>query len=208
MNKEEAKAQKAALREQRKAEAAAKMEQIQRELDEKMARTNGADPDKHGRTVESQRFGGKTITIFSNGFVQVAGMISSPAPERLIQIEANIEVTKKTGIGRGVAAVATQGWSLLTPNKRGDIYLTILTDKQMHTLNSGTPTDAEIKAVHALELAGKAVLGGSGGGPAAASSQSAGEKSIPDQIRDMKALLDEGLVSQEDFDQFKKQLLG
>jgi hypothetical protein len=34
------------------------------------------------------------------------------------------------------------------------------------------------------------------------------EKSVPDQIRDMKALLDEGLVTQEDFDQFKKRLLG
>lgn len=208
MNKEEAKAQKAALRDQRKAEAAAKLEQFQRDLDDKVARANGADTDEVGRTVESKRFGGKTVTIYSNGFVQVSGLMSSPAPEKLVQIEANIEVTKKTGIGRGVAAVVTNGWSLTTSNKRGDIYLTILTEKQTHTLNSGTPTDAEIKAVRALELAGKAVLGASGSGPAATSGDPPSEKPIPDQIRDMKALLDEGLVTQEDFDQFKKRLLG
>lgn len=200
MNREGARAQKAALRAQRKAEAVAKMDQMKRELDDKRARANGADPDKHGRTVEYQGFGGKMVTIFSNGFVQVAGVFSSPAPEKLIQIESNIVVTNRSARS-GVIVRALS-------NKRGDIYLTILTDKQTHSLQSRAPTDNEIKAVRALELAGKAVLGGSGGGSAAASSQSASEKSIPDQIRDMKALLDEGLVSQEDFDQFKKRLLG
>ena len=208
-----AKAQKAALREQRRAEGAAMAEQMLRDWDdkekEKEARANGADPDKVGKTVESQRFGGKRITIYANGYVQVAGMLSSPPPEKLVAIVADVEVTKKTGLGRGAAAVVTGGLSFVTtPNKRGDIYLTIITEQQSHKLHTEVPMDTDIKSVKALEAAGRAVLEASSRSQGTPSTHPASDKSVPDQIRDMKALLDEGLVTQEDFDQFKRRLLG
>jgi len=160
-------------------------------------------------TVASQRFGGKTITIYSNGFVQVAGILSDPPPEKLVAIVADVQVTKKTGLGRGAAAVVTGGWSLATtPNKRGDIYLTIITERQSYKLHTQVPMDEDIKAVTALEAAGRAVLEASSRNQEAPVTHQSTEKSVPEQIRDMKALLDEGLVTQADFDQFKKRLLG
>ncbi len=173
--------------------------------------TNAISPSAtaDARAVDSQRFGGKTITIYSNGYVKVAGHFSDPPPEKLVQIVADVQVTKKTGLGRGAAAVVTGGWSLATtPNQRGDIYLTILTEQQTYKLHTEVPMDEDIKAVRALEAAGQAVLGVSSRSEESPQAPQAMEKSVPDQLRDMKALLDEGLVTQEDYDHFKKRLLG
>lgn len=209
MSRDEKKAERAERRARNKAAGMAKLEELKREMDDDFARSNGADPETVGRTVESERFGGKTITIYANGYVQVAGLFSSPPPEKLVQIVADVQVTMKTGIGRGAAAVVTGGWSLATtPNKRGDIFLTILTEQQTHKLHTNVPTDEDIKKVKTLEVAGQAVLGSSSRGEASNSAPQAVEKSIPDQIREMKALLDEGLVTEEDFEQFKKRLIG
>ncbi|WP_390404219.1 SHOCT domain-containing protein [Lacticaseibacillus jixiensis] len=45
-------------------------------------------------------------------------------------------------------------------------------------------------------------------GPTASSTDAPAEQSTADQLRDLKALLDEGIINQDDFDAKKKQILG
>ena len=67
-------------------------------------------------------------------------------PEKLISIELDTSnVTKKTGIGRGIAAVITVGASLNAPSNRGDIYLTIVTEKEIYSLHQTFPEEREIR---------------------------------------------------------------
>ena len=97
----------------------------------------------------------------------------------------------------------------MASNMRGDAYLVIATDRTTHTLHTEVPDAAYLKKIKALEASGLAALARQAatevGGEAA---QPAGQRSVPDQIREMKALVDEGVITQEDFDKFKAGLLG
>jgi hypothetical protein len=66
--------------------------------------------------------------------------------EKLVSIEIDTQnVTKKTGIGRGIAAIATAGISLAaTESNRGDIYLTIVTENNSYSLHQTFPNNNEI----------------------------------------------------------------
>lgn len=71
---------------------------------------------------------------------------SSGQPEKLISIDLDTQnVTKKTGVGRGVAAALTFGASLNAPSNRGDIYLTIVTEKDTYSLHQTFPEESEIR---------------------------------------------------------------
>lgn len=161
-----------------------------------------------GAVVAQELFTSKMVTIYQNGFVKVRGLFGG-SPERLLSISATADITKKTGLGRGVAAVATGGLNLLSPNKRGDAYLVIVTDQTTHTLHTDMPTATDLKNAKTLEAAGLTVLARQAateaGGEAA---PPAGQKSVAEQLREMKALLDEGVITQEDFDKFKASLIG
>lgn len=162
-----------------------------------------------GRVLARERLNTKQVTIYQNGFVKVSGLLSEGSAERLLSISATADITKKTGLGRAAAAVMTGGYNLMASNMRGDAYLVIATDRTTHTLHTEVPDAAFLKKIKALEAAGLAALARqSATGVSGEGAQPTSQKSVPDQIREMKALLDEGVIAQEDFDKFKTGLLG
>jgi hypothetical protein len=205
---------KLARRAEKIAAADAKLQAARAQRDAKLAK-KGEDPAILGPKVASEIFALKSVTIYANGYIKVRGLMGG-SPAKLIAISASADVTKKSGLGRAVGAAATAGWSLATPSRRGDAYLVIITDRGTHKLSTNSPTAQDIRASRTLEAAGQAVLTGAAnasqpppptGDPVAVSEQPKRQKSVPDQIREMKALLDEGIITQEDFDKFKAGLL-
>ena len=79
--------------------------------------------------------------------------------QRLVSIEYSGDIQKKTGIGRAGTAVLTGGANLLlTPNKRGDVYLNIVTEGDVYVLRASPPTVLNITAAQGIAAAGEGVL--------------------------------------------------
>lgn len=122
---------------------------------------DAADVERYGRRVESGAFGMKMVYIYSNGYVKVAGLFASERNtpyQRLLGIESSADVTKKSALGRGLGVVATGGLNTLYSNKRGDVYLTIVTDTTTYALHMDPPTSSAIRAANVLAAAGHVVL--------------------------------------------------
>lgn len=114
--------------------------------------------DQAGNLVVSEVFGGKTVAIYRNGYVRVAMfMRESVKFEKLIGIETSADITKKTGAGRAAGAVMTGGMNLLSSNKRGDVYLTVVTDENVYALRS-SPALGAVGTAQKLAAAGSAVI--------------------------------------------------
>lgn len=203
---------KAQKRERRQQERAARQDERRQRAADELAR--------YGNKIADELFGLRTIRIYDKGFVRVSiPMLGSNAKfERLIDIEASADVSKKTGLGRGAAAVATMGWSLATSNKRGDVYLTITTDVTTHVLHEEPPTSMNLKQVRRLEAAGRAAVRATSSTSHVASDEPkpvdkvtrSGPRpapSVSDRLRELSALLEEGLVSQEEYDELRTKLL-
>jgi hypothetical protein len=162
---------------------------------------------KYGKEVFAKYFGTKSINIYANGYIRVSGgvgIFGGPA-ERLMSIDGSSDITKKTGVGRTVVAALTFGVNtVLTPSQRGNLYLTIVTDSQIHTLMSDEVSDEGIKTMNAIVATGKAVLASQQSG---AKVEGAGT-SVADELVKLKSLMDSGILSQAEFDSAKAKLLG
>ena len=161
---------------------------------------------KYGKEVFAKYFGTKSINIYANGYIRVSGgvgIFGGPA-ERLKSIDGSSDITKKTGIGRGIVGVVTLGLNTLSPSQRGNLYLTIVTDTQIHSLMWDHPNDDAIKSMNAIVAAGKAVLASQQSG---AKVEGAGT-SVADELVKLKSLMDSGILSQAEFDSAKAKLLG
>lgn len=103
---------------------------------------------------------------------------------------------------------------MLGSNKRGDVYLTIVTDTKTHVLHEDPPTAHGMKASKRLEAAGAAVIRGVGapntvaeaGSGQGGSSNSAGVI-VAERLRQLTTMRDEGLVSAEEFERLRAKLL-
>lgn len=117
------------------------------------------DLEKYGRLISDEIFFAKRIRLYSRGFIRVGSTSNAPY-EKLLGISGSVDATKKTALGRSLAFGATMGFSyLLNPNdKRGDVYLTIVTDKKTHALHQSPPSAKAIQAMHQLVTAGEAIL--------------------------------------------------
>jgi hypothetical protein len=162
---------------------------------------------KFGNIVLASHFGSKSITIYANGYIKVSGgmgLFGGPA-EQLKSIDGSSDITKKTGIGRGIAGVLTLGANtILTSNQRGNLYLTIVTPTQTHSLMWDQPTATALKSMNAIVAAGKSVLAAEQSG---AKVEGAGT-SVADELVKLKSLMDSGILSQAEFDSAKAKLLG
>lgn len=111
-----------------------------------------------GDLIASGAFGGKTIHIHRNGYVRVAiFMRDSVKFEKLIGIETSADITKKSGAGRAAGAMLTMGMNLASSNKRGDVYLTIVTETTAYALRQAPSMGAPMTA-QKLSAAGSAVI--------------------------------------------------
>jgi hypothetical protein len=201
----------------KRAEKAARKAARQRERE--AARTARAarqqeDLACYGRQVESKAFGGKIIRVHENGYVRLGGAFGGAGDyERLLSIEASADVGKKSGLGRGTAAVMTGGINLLGSNKRGDVYLTIVTEKQTYPLRMSPPTAGNMTASKALEAAGKAVIASAQAEASAAPAEPNvsgaldGRAGVREWLRELKQLHEEGLIDTVGYEQKRAHLI-
>jgi hypothetical protein len=97
---------------------------------------------------------------------------------------------------------------MLSPNKRGDITLTIATVNNLHVIHTDYPTETQLKGVLALETAGKAVVLRSTPRTNDASPQvSSGVRDVGQSLEALAALHAKGQLTDYEFSAAKKQLL-
>ena len=171
--------------------------------------------ERYGEKIAEEFFGMRTVRIYSNGYVRVSlPMLGANAQfERLLSIESSADVSKKSGLGRGAAAVVTGGYNLLSSNKRGDVYLTISTDVSTHVLHEDPPTAMNLKQVKRLEAAGSSVIGRSQRLPSAPALAEAAEQStetasdIRSRLQELTNLRNEDLISETEYTRLRIKLL-
>jgi hypothetical protein len=132
--------------------------------------------------------------------------------EKLISIEYSGEVQKKSAAGRAAGAVFTGGLNLLASNKRGDIYLTIVTENTTHQLHQDPPTAPSIRAVQQLAAAGKGVLArldadASRSAPIGSAPPGVEHASVTERLHELMKLHEEGTVSDKEFEELRSNLL-
>lgn len=164
-----------------------------------------------GNVAGSGLFGSKYVTIYSKGFVSVSsGMgVFKGQVEELLDISGETDINKKTGLGRAAGAVLTGGFSLIaSPNQRGNLYLTITTNLQVHSLFSERPDEATIKVLNQLVGAGKAAISlRSSKGPAA-QPQVQQSSSLDAQLQQLADMHSKGILDDAEFKASKAKLLG
>lgn len=171
--------------------------------------------EKYGRKVIEEACAGKLVRIYDKGYVRISGVFfkDGAAFEKLVAIEGSADVAKKTALGRTIMFGATMGLNMLTPDKRGDIYLTIATDQQTHMLHMSPPTERDMKAMHKLATAGQGVLDSlerklaSKPTSIATNSDSLSPTSAIDELTKLVALRDAGALTEEEFSAMKSELL-
>ena len=167
-------------------------------------------PPHYGTVVASEKFGLYKVRIFSDGYIQITSGLGlfKGAIEKLLEIEGEAQISKKTGVGRGVAGIVTLGANQLVPNQRGNLILTVTTDKQVHVLLHDMPFAVYIQNMHKLVAVGKSVIKkGASSEATATAKDSPSSQGLAQQIRELSELKDAGVISEEEFESAKKKLL-
>lgn len=147
-----------------KAEAAAKKEADRERRAEEKAQAKAAAEareeaklKKYGAIIARETFAGYFVDVYANGYIAY-GFAHYGKPRKLLGIEAQTDVWKKTGLGRAVGYVTTAGINMLGPNMRGDAYLTIVTEDGVKKLHESPPRSSSVKSMYAIEAAGKVAI--------------------------------------------------
>lgn len=213
----EAKEKRAAIRQE-------KAEKRRSELEaqaEKRKAQEARELDLFGKKVIQEMCAGKTVRIYDKGYVRVSGLFGGNGAvfEKLKAISGSADVAKKTALGRTVMAGATMGLNLVTtPNKRGDIYLAITTERTTHMIHMSTPTERDLKAMHKISSAGQGVLDSiarltpnnvatTGSSPALQAQPDVEKKSVADELIKLAALRDTGALTNAEFSKLKAQII-
>jgi hypothetical protein len=167
-------------------------------------------PPHYGTVVANESFGLYKVRIFSDGYIQISkglGLFKGSI-EKLLGIEGESQITKKSALGRGLAGVVTLGKNQLAPNQRGNLILTITTDKVVHVLIEDLPQKQWIVSMNKLVAVGKSVIKkGTSTEVTAAPKDSSQSQSLAQQIRELSELKDAGVISEQEFESAKKKLL-
>ena len=156
-----------------------------------------------GNIVFQELIGQETIRVYAQGFVSVGGVFKEPEPEKLVSIQIDVQTAKKTGLGRAVAAGVTAGLNMLSGNIRGDIYVTIQTEKSTHLVHSQFPTTTEVAELRRLEVIVRQML--------SADERLDGTQEIDDvaaQLKHLAELFNSGLLTESEFASGKAKILG
>jgi hypothetical protein len=104
--------------------------------------------------------------------------------------------------------VVTLGKNQLAPNQRGNLIMTITTDKRVHVLLEDVPQKQWIKSMNKLVAVGKSVIKKSTPSEVTATAKdSPHSQSLAQQIRELSELKDAGVISEQEFESAKKKLL-
>ena len=180
---------------------------------EKTAKKGLSDDEfaKYGRKVLDEVCAGRRVRLYENCYVRVAYV--GGEFEKLLGVSGTADVAKKTALGRTLAAGATLGLSLLSPNKRGDMYLTITTDRKTHQMHMRPPTELELKSMHKISTTVAALLSSEISlqhDPSAvtrAPLEQGAPVSIADELKKLTELLSQGMITEEEFVLAKSKIL-
>jgi hypothetical protein len=165
----------------------------------------------YGEQLGRGQLGADVVALFANGYVQVlrnnGGFKLVGEVEKLVAIQATASYQKKSATGRVVGALVTGGLSLYSSNNRGDLLLTITTDKGVHSVLSQRPSQTQIERLFELEAIGNSILEKTRATPEPDSGTTSVE-SLPAQLASLVQLRDSGALSEEEFDEAKKRVLG
>lgn len=124
-------------------------------------------------------------------------------------ISGEVGISKKTGIGRGVVAVATVGLNLALANsQRGRIHLTIVTDVQTHSFSTDQVSDSAIKSYRTLLGAGTAIMEMLKQKDESFGSTQNSNLDAAEQIWQLSSFFDQGTLCETEFAAAKAKLLG
>ena len=184
-----------------------------REIQEHKKAEQDTSEVKCGRVVARGAFASHVVTIYAKGYVRVdSGMgIAKGNVEKLQNIFGETDITRKTGLGRVAGAVLTNGLNLLSPGQRGNVYLTISTERETHSLMTTNPTNDSIKIMNELVSAGKSVMSALDSKNGDDSDHKGAVENSPDlvaQLSDLASLRDSGVLTQQEFEKAKAKLLG
>lgn len=119
----------------------------------------------YGNVAASARLYGSTVSLTDENYVRITGPNGTNGRwEFLTGLEFSNDTTKKTGPGRAVGAIPTVGLNLLTPNIRGDIYLTVTTTGGAYVLHDGHPSVGTVTACRKLAATASITVNGGGSG--------------------------------------------
>jgi hypothetical protein len=172
--------------------------------------------DKYGRVVVTANFGfDKKISLFSNCYVYGDGF---PLPQKLIAISGDANVTKKSGLGRGIGAVVTAPLtgmlvsSLDGSNMRGDVYLTIVTDVKTHTIHIDMKNQMKsanpVGEMQKLVTTGEALIKQNQIAPQVEASTQQSAPDLASQLSSLNDLFQSGVLSESEFNSAKAKILG
>ena len=190
------KEQKRLQAEEKKADRAAAKE---KKREEEKAR-KAQELEKYGKEVLSEMVGLKTVKFYENGFVKV-GMLGDF--EKLTGIEGSADnLQKKSAAGRAAGFVFTGGLNMLGSNKRGDLFITISTDKGVHSLHTDAPYAHDVKSYQRIIGVGKSLLAR----PESPEESTRPLQGISEEIERLAALRDSGVLSEGEFQQAKARI--
>lgn len=172
-----------------------------------------SESNTYGDILAQGHFGTRYVTIYSKGFVKVsAGMgVIKGSVEELVDIFGETDVNKKTGLGRAAGAVLTMGANLmLSPNQRGNLYLSISTTRQIHSLFWDRPDATSIKIMNKLVGAGKAALAMKARAEVSPEAPTPSSQSgdVQTKLRELADMYERGLLDEAEFKASKAKILG
>lgn len=145
------------------------------------------------------------MRLYERGYVRVSSLFAPGGFERLLSAASTTDVQKKTGLGRAAAATMTMGMSLGTTNKRGDVWLTIVTDTDTHILHAEPPSSTNQRAAKQIEGACQALMQreSAGSGP----TDGAADDTIGARLRRLEGLRSQGTLTEEEYSRLRSRIL-
>ncbi len=179
--------------------------------------TRSAHPGTQARaaTLASGKIdkAGTTLTLYRDGTFTTRGMIFTSNPDRLVAFTTEVDsMRRKSVTGRGAAALATGGMSLLAGNNRGVVYVTITGAwSGTKTYTSRNPDDRTLSSIRSLQAAAESLLAAPSAVDSAAGESAAMTKrqdtDIATQLKTLADLHNTGALSDDEFAAAKARLL-
>lgn len=152
--------------------------------------------------------GGKVIKFFDKSYVSVSAW-GAGEPEKLIDVTATADFSNKTGLGRAVVGVATVGLNIVaTSNMRGDIYVSIVTEKTTHVIHLTQPSERSVKTARKIEATGKGLVSRLNQIAHTQVASTPERFDIAEQLAKIVDLHASGVLSDEDFSNAKAKIIG
>ena len=182
----------------------AQKEAKKREKQELSQQKKRQDLETYGKEIASEALGGKIVKFYDRGYVKV-GLIGSP--EKLLGVEGSADnLQKKSAAGRAVGAVFTMGMNVAVgSNRRGDLLVTITTDKQVHSIIHSAPYSHDLKSYHRIVSVGKSLLQREQS--QSQTNPNANNFDLTVQLKELAELKNSGVLSPEEFEKAKSKLL-